>query len=679
VLYNIDLPVGVNRMNVFNIQSTCDFEPSISTEVSPIIQFNSSGVFPVTLIATDQDNNFSSITKEITVTDNEAPDGTLVFNEAYCIADEINFVFETEDAIADYLWDFGDESSSTDANPQYQFATAGEYMITLSVSSPEGCSNQFSKTITIFEEADPDFTTVKEEYCTFELITFENLTGGDYGDNITYSWDFNGEGASDAANPDFSFESTGIKTIRLTANVLDCETFIEKSINIIEGPEVDFEIGAICVGESISLTNQSTGDNITGYIWEADEEEFSTEEHTEITFELVGTYQIRLTVSNASGCENHVEKEIRVFDQIIADIQISEATENLPFSTVAELITDQPYNITEYAWELNGETSSEAIPTWNFEQGTYELGLSITTDAGCSFNFQKEITVEASVFPTPDFSFEDNLCLNETIEIDNLSINSESYQWYFCPPLFGEALLTSTIGSNSSLTFNYGLAVRKEGVSIKGISVRNNGVVYRLSFNDTFSSMESNAAISEISTANFSSPREIKITNIDNRYHAFVTNSGTRVMTKLDFGNSLDNVPTVSDIILDDPLVQTHGLEVVKEGSELILFAGKQTNNRVYRLVYDTLDLTTVKSADFFTIGSVSNITGVSITKYGNKHIGLAASVGSDKVYLLEFTNGLKANPLITPLSVSEMDNPTRVLLDIEQDRLYGFIQQHHF
>ncbi|MBK9052153.1 MAG: PKD domain-containing protein [Chloroflexi bacterium] len=37
-----------------------------------------------------------------------------------------------------YDWDFGDGSSSTDENPTHQYAAAGTYTVTLTVTNPAG-------------------------------------------------------------------------------------------------------------------------------------------------------------------------------------------------------------------------------------------------------------------------------------------------------------------------------------------------------------------------------------------------------------------------------------------------------------------------------------------------------------------------------------------------------------
>lgn len=49
--------------------------------------------------------------------------------------------------ITSYLWDFGDQTTSTEQNPEHVFPTIGNYIIKLTVSDNKGNSNSYSKSI----------------------------------------------------------------------------------------------------------------------------------------------------------------------------------------------------------------------------------------------------------------------------------------------------------------------------------------------------------------------------------------------------------------------------------------------------------------------------------------------------------------------------------------------------
>lgn len=540
-------------LNKISFPNNCSIAPATSNFESPQISYSQAGQYSVTLSAIHSNGNRANVNKEITVSENEAPIGSILTLDAFCINDEITFEFETEDLIADFLWHFDDGESSIEEKPIHQYLIPGTYTVELTVASPEGCENKFTKTITIYDEATPDFSTNKVNYCTFETITFDNLTIGDFGENISYLWDFNGEGSSIETNPNFSFQSSGTKTIRLTTNVLGCETFAEKTIELIDGPQVDFEVGAICKDLDINLVNLSVGSDITSYRWELDGEEFSTDENTNINFDQNGIYTIRLIVSNISGCENSTQKEIQIFDQIISDIEMESAVENLPFKTTLSLIEDQPYSIAFVEWEINGQTSNLDTPLWTLPEGIYEISVSIIVDAGCQFTFQKEISVLSSTTSNPNFVLEEEVCLNEQLQIENSSINAINYEWDFCPGDFQNAPTLGLFVNRSEFANVNGLTIYTDSLfsldRYMFIASRNNKQIFKYKLNDQFNSPLVDPVGIIPSTITLNQPIAIDIVRFQDEYFGFFTDLNDNKLYEIKFGNSLDNTPqSITDL-----------------------------------------------------------------------------------------------------------------------------------
>ncbi|MFN0200231.1 MAG: gliding motility-associated C-terminal domain-containing protein, partial [Bacteroidia bacterium] len=62
--------------------------------------------------------------------------------------EEINFAQNSVGAVT-YSWNFGDGNSSYSINPTYQYAQAGTYQVTLTVTSAAGCIDTFQRAITV--------------------------------------------------------------------------------------------------------------------------------------------------------------------------------------------------------------------------------------------------------------------------------------------------------------------------------------------------------------------------------------------------------------------------------------------------------------------------------------------------------------------------------------------------
>jgi PKD repeat protein len=101
-----------------------------------------------------------STTTYITISDgdneedtNKQPDASFTFSPSNPTTDDIiQFNDKSTDSngiISSWLWDFGNDFSSTQQNPTYQYRSSGEYTITLEVIDNDGASDSYLKKITI--------------------------------------------------------------------------------------------------------------------------------------------------------------------------------------------------------------------------------------------------------------------------------------------------------------------------------------------------------------------------------------------------------------------------------------------------------------------------------------------------------------------------------------------------
>ncbi|WP_317045517.1 PKD domain-containing protein, partial [Algoriphagus antarcticus] len=96
------------------------------------------------------------------VVENEAPVAAFTQSPETGITTETTVSFNssssTDDkAITSYGWDFGDGTSSTEANPTHTFTTAGTYSVSLTVTDAEGLSDVATIQIEVFEPAPVEY------------------------------------------------------------------------------------------------------------------------------------------------------------------------------------------------------------------------------------------------------------------------------------------------------------------------------------------------------------------------------------------------------------------------------------------------------------------------------------------------------------------------------------------
>jgi gliding motility-associated-like protein len=115
----------------------------------------------------------------------------------------------------DFLWDFGDGSTSTAVDPTHLYPVAGTYTVKLIAYDSSTCNKIDSTTlsISIFNIPTANFTASPNPGLENKPTQFTNLSVG----SSSYSWNFGDGGTSTEVNPLYQFTSTGTFNVCLQA------------------------------------------------------------------------------------------------------------------------------------------------------------------------------------------------------------------------------------------------------------------------------------------------------------------------------------------------------------------------------------------------------------------------------------------------------------------------------
>ncbi len=290
-----------------------------STSTSPSHRFKGSGIYSVTLIATNsngglQDVNVQSVTVSIKPNAqfslNSTNNPTIAFS---------NSSSSTDTAVAasalNYLWDFGDGSTSALINPPaHLYASGGDKSISLTVTNPiSGLQDVFSANVTIQIAPQANFTigspVVSPDDYGQPVYTFTNTTtANDLAANLTYTWDFGDGGTSTTASPSHKFTNSGVYTIKLIATNQNggLTNESDQSVTVVYKAKASFSSSLNYNGDNYSnplveFTNTTTISDATNtltYAWDFGDGNSSIAVNPTHTYSDGGTYLVTLTISN---------------------------------------------------------------------------------------------------------------------------------------------------------------------------------------------------------------------------------------------------------------------------------------------------------------------------------------------------------------------------------------------
>lgn len=129
-----------------------------------------------------------------------------------------------------YSWDFGDGGTSSDTVPTYEYETAGTYIVSLLITSPNNCSVSSDTATTVFVRplpepdcsANPTIANLQNPVINFQTGSFSS-----------YLWDFGDGDTSSGQNPVHEYSDSGYFTVTVfVTNQYACENFCEVEIRI---------------------------------------------------------------------------------------------------------------------------------------------------------------------------------------------------------------------------------------------------------------------------------------------------------------------------------------------------------------------------------------------------------------------------------------------------------------
>lgn len=409
-----------NDSNEVAVSYVWDFgDGTTSTDPNPVHTYAQDGWYVVTVTVTG--SNGCASTGEYYIQTDTPP-----FPDCYAYIDILPtdsltfsftsyyYAFDSTAVGVEYLWDFGDGTTSNEANPVHTYAQDGFYLVNLTVTGSNGCTATAQYPLETsfpgFPECSGYITYTQSDTVTFTFTAELYNANGAIIQASDYNWDFGDGQTSTEASPTHTYAQQGVYTVQLHALTDDsCEVHLCSVVFALDCPIDTFWYGCqamFYVGfDSLSnptwppldpLTLQffdaSLGGAMTWH-WDFGDGDTSTLQNPVHTYDAPGIYTVTLEITTLNGCESQSSFEICVGDDCwgIPEYDCQAMFIPLPDSTgsgnglqfIDLSYTQNP--IQSWSWNFgDGTTSNEQNPYHIFAQpGVYTVTLSIEADS-CS-------------------------------------------------------------------------------------------------------------------------------------------------------------------------------------------------------------------------------------------------------------------------------------------------------
>ncbi len=428
---------------------------------NPFNIYPASGTYSVTLQVTSSLGCLSSTTHTITVN----PNPVVVFSVNNACAGS-NFSFTNNSTIANgsivqTTWNFGDGSNSSQVAPQHSYATSNTYNITLTETSNYGCISTLSQTVTAYPK--PIVNFMANPVCELQASVFNNTSSIASGSISSYGWDFTSNNSIDNTTKNLTNTYAQGGNFNCTLHATSDKGCIDsaiKTVIIYHNPVANFTAPSTCSGLAMQFTDASTSQNGTITVWDwdftSDGSVDNLSQNPTNVYANAGQILVTLQVQTNFGCMNTIKKPVRINATPVADFAVTHQM-GCPDNMCVGMVNNSSIQggiITNWLWNFgDNSTSSQNSPTHCFKSGTYNVGLAVTSDSGCTSSFKINNAITVYPKPVAGFAYTPNNVdvLDPTVTIVNEALGATNYLYFISDGyvVTGQPNFTHTFGSET--------------------------------------------------------------------------------------------------------------------------------------------------------------------------------------------------------------------------------------
>ena len=393
---------------------------------NPSHTYANPGTYLVTLMVGSNKGCYDTVINLVTV--NPPPTAAFTYT-TICQGSPVTFNDNStvnQGNINQWVWDFGDGSlNSLLQNPSHIYANAGNFVVTLTVTTNQGCTGTATQMVTV--NALPLISFNTANVCFGNQTIFNNTSTIQNGTITNWMWDINGDGIIDAnsQNLNYNYTSAGTYTVILTASSnANCVNSSSTTVTVNPLPIINFSGNNVCHNAVTTFTNNSSignGNQITNYSWSFGNSTSSMQTNPMVIYTNPGNYVVSLTATSNNNCVSSGTALVSVWPNPVVNFTTPNVCHGVTnyFTNTSSISSG---SINYWMWDVNGDSNTDSTsqnPSFVYPApGNYIVTLTAVSNNNCV----KTVSNTVTVYTLPNTSFVANsTCLGTAISFTNQS------------------------------------------------------------------------------------------------------------------------------------------------------------------------------------------------------------------------------------------------------------------
>ena len=339
-----------------------------------------------------------------------------------------------------YVWNFGDNTSSTTISPTKIFTNYKTYSVKLKATSNNNCSDSITRKMLVFAMPIAKYFINDSSQCQpINQFTFTNNASIPTG-TFTNTWYFgDGNSSTNFASATKVYANAGTyNTSLVSTSNFGCRDTFKRTVEVFNKPNIRMTVNWAdnCLKtNSIFISDSTLSSKPYTTTFDLGNSQTSNLKSLYYHYTGAGTYKVLLTARIKTGCEDTMSRYVTILPNPTANFNVINNKQCERNNVIQFANNSQPTG-NSYEWNYaDGNTSSSQNDPHSFATfGTYTVRLIATHTNGCKDTTQNNVTVYEQ--PKAGFSTNDSAqCLYPNIFMffgkSTISTGTLSSAWNF--------------------------------------------------------------------------------------------------------------------------------------------------------------------------------------------------------------------------------------------------------